>query len=92
MKGFDFMTFNNDMLVNLMLICASPIYTIEDAERCVKAIAEINSRRRFMTVEDDNSINTFLQYCEIYHSTKKMIYLNKAINIIAGFTEDISTK
>lgn len=77
----------NSSLLDLMLVCVAPIYTIDDAQKYVQAVVEISNRRNSMVSEDYGITERFLNYCEMYHNTKNNIYLRKALHLISWYAE-----
>ena len=84
MKGLDLM--KKYSLLDLMAIALSPIETADDASRYVQAINEILNRIDTLTTYHD-MIERFIEYNDMYHTTKNVSYMIKALNIMLFYAE-----
>ena len=73
-------------LLDLMALTLAPIETADDANKYVQAVNEILNRIDTLTCND--MIKRFIEYVDMYHSTKNTSCMIKALSVMSLYAEE----
>lgn len=75
-------------LAELMLLCLTPQIEVDNAQQYVKAVCEIVNRMERLVEDDKRLIESFLEECQMWHSTKDDMWLTSAVNDLNAYLKN----